>query len=264
MVWLSFQKGLINSLSDHLKNHLRPPYLEACLSFFLFFLGCFVGAIFGAIFQWVFGQVLMVHILYMSPPPKLTPAKQRAALNKLKVKVKTSAKYLGVYLTRKGSTSTDITQRIHRGRSGFEKLHKFWRHSNITKTWKLQVFNTVFVPMFTYSTESAFIEHTDMQKLDAFQEQCLHKILNEKSTCYTKVLDPSQPTLSNNQIMQLSQQIPISQSILAIQLKFLGHVLRGTTEDLETDICFTRTPWFTEEDCRGTVSGKVNLRSHGS
>ena len=171
----------------------------------------------------------------------LSPAKQRTALNKLKVKVKQSAKYLGVYITPKASNSTDISQRIHRGRAGFDKLHKFWRHSNITKAWKIQVFNTVFIPMLTYATESAHLTPTDLAKLDSFQAQCLRKIDNKKSTYFTKVLDPSQTTHTNQDILSYTKQIPISQTILALQLKFLGHVLRGSSTDLETDICFTKT-----------------------
>ena len=141
-------------------------------------------------------------------------------MEKLKVKVKPSAKYLGVYLTPKGNNSTDIAQRIHRGRAGFEKLHKFWRHSNITQAWKMQVFNQVFIPMLTYGTESAYISPSDMQKLDAFQAQCLRKILNKKSTYFTKVLDPTQTTFTNQHIILWGKRKMIDLFVYLYPLSF--------------------------------------------
>ena len=133
----------------------------------------------------------------------------------------------------------DITARIQKGRSGFKQLHKFWRHTNISTAWKLKVFNTVFVPMLTYSMESAALTEKNLHRLDAFQAQCLRKILNHKATYYTTVLNPTATTYHNTDIIKEANTPTISQHIQKLQLKFLGHVLRGSQDDLHTQICFT-------------------------
>ena len=98
--------------------------------------------------------------------------------------------------------------------------------------------------------ESACLSQHNFHRLDAFQAQCLRKILNIKATYFTEVLDPSTQTITNTQVIQQSKMPTISQTITALQLKFLGHVLRGSQEDLSTQICFTRA-WI----YRGGLTG---------
>jgi len=184
-----------------------------------------------------FKTVLSPHTLTGTTPPKQVQAKHQA-------------KYLGVIITPQskhpqtgkyqGYHDKDITARLQKGRDGFKKLHKFWRHTNIPQSWKMQVFRTVFVPMLTYGMESACLTQHNFNRLDAFQAQSLRKILNIKATYYTEVLDPTATTVHNSTVIQLAKMPTISQTITALQLKFLGHILRGSQEDLETQVCFTR------------------------
>ena len=94
--------------------------------------------------------------------------------------------------------------------------------------------------MLTYGMESACLTQHNFHRLDAFQAQCLRKILNIKATYYTEVLDPTAPTVTNSQVIQQANMPTITNIITAQQLKFLGHVLRGSQEDLCTQVCFTQ------------------------
>ena len=117
-------------------------------------------------------------------------------------KVKKQAKYLGVLITEDTSTHNDIRARIAKAKAGFETLQRFWKNSNITKKWKLRVFQACFVPVLTYGMGSASIAPSDHRALVGFRAQCLRSILNIKSTYYTKVLDPHATIYTHMQVIQ--------------------------------------------------------------
>ena len=160
-------------------------------------------------------------------------------------------------VTSDGSNHTDVRARINRGRAGFAKLHKFWRHTDISTAWKQRVFNAVFLPMLTYGMESACLTQASLQSLDAFQAQRMRYIHNIKSTYYTKVLNPTTTTHSNAQVLHIAKTPTISQHIQHLQLQYLGHILRGNPDSLETDVCFTQAMVY-----RGGMKGDGIRKGH--
>ena len=123
------------------------------------------------------------------------------------------AKYLGVILRDDCSTFADINARIGKVRAGFKKLQQFWRHTNITQHFKLKIYKATFIPMLTYGLESAAITQSQFNRLNAIHSNCIRKILNIKATYYTEVLDPSQPTYTNTQVLQQAH-MPTLQAII--------------------------------------------------
>ena len=156
------------------------------------------------------------------------------------VQNKTQAKYLGVILRDDGKTHTDVRSRVAKAREGFKQLHKFWRHTNINKQWKLRVYRAIFIPMITNGMESAALTETSKKQLNAFHHSSLRKIFNIKSTFYTKVLDTTKPTVTNEQVLKRAHTAPLSDYILSQQLKLFGHVLRAGQETIEHSVCFTK------------------------
>ena len=177
------------------------------------------------------------------------------------VKVKQTARYLGVILRADGFTHTDVAARIGKARAGYKKLHSFWRHADIPRSWKLKVFSTVFTPMLTYGMESASLTAIDLQRLDGFQAECMRKIHSIKTTYYTKILDPSQPTLTNQQVLLQTKQTPLSHHIHSMQIKYLGHVLRANPDNLEYDIFLTGALNYRAGTCN-SGSRRGRSRSH--
>ena len=151
------------------------------------------------------------------------------------------AKYLGVILRDDCSTLTDINARIGKVRSGFKKLQQFWRHTNITQHFKLRIYKATFIPMLTYGMESATLTQPHANKLNAFHTQRLRKILGRKSTYYTEVLDPTQPTVNNQAIHDQTSIPPLTAIIATQQLKLLGHILREPTSELTRNVSFTKS-----------------------
>jgi len=171
--------------------------------------------------------------------PPTTPQQRTKHLKSLTVKVKTQARYLGVYIRQDCSTHTDVNSRLGKARAAFNKLHLFWRHSNLTVPWKLKVYKATFIPMVTYGMESATLTQPQSNKLNAFHCQCLRKILNHKATYYTEVLDPTAHTVTNQAILEEANIPLITDIITSQQLKFLGHILREPKSELTRNVCFT-------------------------
>ena len=131
-----------------------------------------------------------------------------------------------------------------KAKAGFKTLQRFWTNNNITKKWKLRVFQACFVPVLTHGVESASIAPADHRALVGVQAQCLRSIYNIKSTYYTKVLDPHATTYTHMQVIQQAKMPTITATIHKAQLKFFGHVLRTNFNShpiaLEGDIVFSR------------------------
>ena len=149
------------------------------------------------------------------------------------------AKYLGVMLSRNGSCRKDVTERLAKARKHFNTLHHFWRHTGLPIHWKLRIYNAVFAPMLVYGMVSAALTQADLHRLESFHSKALRKMRRVPATFYTKVLDSSQPTISNQQLRQQASQPPLTHYIHRAQLKLFGHILRAPAKCLERDCCFT-------------------------
>ena len=136
-------------------------------------------------------------------------------------------------------THTDIICRIGKARTAFNKLQTFWKHTDINIPWKLKVYKSTFIPMLTYGMDSATLTQPQVKRLEAFHAQCIRKILTHKATYYTKVLDESQPTVTNLQVLTEAKVPRITNTIYKQQQKLLGHILRASDSDLTKNVSFT-------------------------
>ena len=156
------------------------------------------------------------------------------------VKETEHAKYLGVILSRNGTARKDVNERLAKARKHFSTLHHFWRHSGLPVHWKLRIYNAVFIPMLTYGMESASLSQHDLHRLEAFHSKALRKMHRIPATFYTKILEPTQPTTTNQQLREQTSQPPLTHHIHRAQLKLFGHILRAQDKCLERDCCSTK------------------------
>ena len=68
----------------------------------------------------------------------------------------------------------------------------------------------------------------------------LRKMHRIPATFYTKILEPTQPTTTNQQLREQTSQPPLTHHIHRAQLKLFGHILRAQDKCLERDFCFTK------------------------
>ena len=149
------------------------------------------------------------------------------------------AKYLGLTVDRRGRMKADLTARLGRAQATLNMLAKFWSHSDINRQWKLRVYSAVIVPMIAYGLHTVRLVSTEERKIDAFHHRALRKVMGIKATYFTEVLEPHRKTWTNKEVREEAGLPLLTEIIRAQRLRLLGHVLRGTQEQLEHSVCFT-------------------------
>jgi hypothetical protein len=88
--------------------------------------------------------------------------------------------------------------------------------------------------------ESAALTEASKQQINAFHHSSIRQILNIKSTHYTKILDTTKTTVTNEQALRQAHIAPLSLYILSQQLKLFGDILRAGQESPEHSVCFAQ------------------------
>ena len=122
------------------------------------------------------------------------------------VQVKHEAVYLGSLLSSDGRPMRELTRRLGEASGLFEKLAHVWKHANIAKARKLQIFDACIMPKLVYSLESLWLLKVGRDRLDPSYARCLRRILDVRSSFVSRV--------SNNSILQSAGRHPLSQTLL--------------------------------------------------
>ena len=85
--------------------------------------------------------------------------------------------YLGAIVNKTGGAEQDITARVGKARSSFNKLTKVWKSSQYGIRTKTRIFNSNVLTVLLYGSETWRMTERDEDKLDSFQHKCLRKIL---------------------------------------------------------------------------------------
>ena len=65
--------------------------------------------------------------------------------------------YLGGLITCDGRVSRELNRRVSEGRSILIKLRQLWTHANLSRKWKLQIFNACVTSKVMYALESIWL-----------------------------------------------------------------------------------------------------------
>ena len=142
------------------------------------------------------------------------------------VKQKTTLKYLGSLLCSDGRIGTELNHRLGNARADFNMLCKVWAHAGLSKKRKLEIYNACIVSKLMYCLSTAWLNKSDLRKLDAFHVRCLRRLSGIKPSFISRV--------SNVEVLsQLKCQL-LSCTLLQQQLNYIsnlarqrqGHVLR--------------------------------------
>ena len=159
----------------------------------------------------------------------------------LKVVGPQGARYLGAQITPDGRSHREVGIRIGKATAGFKAVSAFWRNTNISTGWKLRIYKMTFLPMLLYGLESAPLTASDLHRLNLFHHRSLRRVLNIKSTYYTKILDPTKYTHTNEEVRNLAQIDTITEILSQRRMTLLGHVLRAPQTDLMHNVCFSKS-----------------------
>jgi hypothetical protein len=76
------------------------------------------------------------------------------------VKRVNTAIYLGITCNEKATQTPNLNKRLGAASEQFNRLHLFWRHTNIPQKMKIRFFKQIFYPMVLYGLEYSAITPT--------------------------------------------------------------------------------------------------------
>ena len=160
--------------------------------------------------------------------------------------------YLGGTITATASREAEISSRMTKALATCQKLKIFWRKTNASIAWKIQVYNAVIISQLVYGLNTLNITPAIKARLDAFHMRGLRYILNIDHSYYSHVtneevinkmnlaLNEADVTMSweqfrmdkelNNEHYKSTKLV--GDIILDRQMTLLGHVLRLPTSHI--------------------------------
>ena len=133
------------------------------------------------------------------------------------IKCKDDIIYLGGLLAANGDLYREITRRIGEATGIFNTLEMVWKHTNISKKKKIEIFQACCVSKLLYGVESIICKCAERAKLDSWFCRCLRKILGIPHSFISRV--------SNQIILDKAQMIPLSYQVFARQLQLYGRII---------------------------------------
>ena len=144
-----------------------------------------------------------------------------------------------------GRPRTELTRRLGEATSSFHRLVSVWKHANLPRSRKLEVFDACVISKMLYSLESCWLLQADRDKLDAFQARCLWKICGTQPSFYSRV--------PNKAVLASTNQLTLSKQLLAKQLHLYGKIARLGKQSYLRQLLF-------EQDSLTPKLAVVNLR----
>ena len=124
--------------------------------------------------------------------------------------------YLGSLLTCCGRAAPSISRRLGEARASFLKLQRVWRHANITKHRKIEIYLSCVVSKLLYSLECETLRLSDRKRIDAFHYRCLRSICRIPHSMISHI--------SNAQVLQTAGTSSLSGTLQTRQLALFGRI----------------------------------------
>lgn len=130
-------------------------------------------------------------------------------------------KYLGAYLTKNGTSQTELRTRIATATTAMVKLEHIWKSTNISFKTKHRLYQSLVVSIFLYGCEAWTITAADEKKIIAFENKQHRKLLGitwreRKTNEFVK-----------DQIRRLiGVQEPLLATVKRRKLTYFGHSMR--------------------------------------
>ena len=103
------------------------------------------------------------------------------------IETKHSMVYLGSLLSSDGKIMSEISRRLGMARKDFEVLHSIWKHSSLSKAWKIHIFEACIISKLLYGLVTAVLNKAERARLDGFQARCFRRILKIPPSYYSRI-----------------------------------------------------------------------------
>jgi len=131
--------------------------------------------------------------------------------------------YLCSSVDASGGNDSDIRRRIELARTCMKSLDRgIWR-SSISLVTKLRLYSVYILPVLLYGSDTWSVTEASRQRLDAFDQWCLRRILRVPYTATAHV--------TNVSVRSQTDQPPVSSPIQQRRLKLFGHIARAAASE---------------------------------
>ena len=94
-----------------------------------------------------------------------------------------------------------------------------WRHSSLSRTKKISIFNVTIVSKLTHGLATALLKTAERRSLNGFQNCCLRAIWGITPVCVSRV--------SNKTVLATTGQVPLTHHLAKQQLLHYGKAARA-------------------------------------
>ena len=102
------------------------------------------------------------------------------------------------------------------GRALCRTLNELWAHANMSRKWKLQIFNACIISKVMYALKSLCLLKNDKMRINAFHCACLRKIVGVLPSYYSRV--------TNESILTTSCQVRLSVQLENRQMRLFEKI----------------------------------------
>ena len=120
--------------------------------------------------------------------------------------------YLGATVSKEGGIDKEIRRRLGHFRVAYDKPHKIWSSSQLSRRTKLKIFKSNVISVLLYGSETWKMNIGDENLIDTFLSKIMRIYMPVKMT--------------NERVRELSEMDKISTVIKMRRWKWIGHVLR--------------------------------------
>ena len=151
-----------------------------------------------------------------------TPNEDPIQLEQERLEDVDSFTYLGSVVDQQGGSDADIKARLGKARTAFIKLKNVWSSSSLRLRTKLRIFKSNVQSVLLYAAVTWRTTDTTTQKVQAFVNSCLRRIL--------RIHWPN--TISNKDLWEQTGSSLIGMEIKKRRWNWIGHTLRKPTNNV--------------------------------
>jgi len=111
-----------------------------------------------------------------------------------------------------GGTEEDVASTIRKANGVFVQLYPVWRKLNVSKEFKIRIFNTNVKSVLLYACETLKTTNKKTRRLQIFVNKCLRPITNIKWT----------DLITNEELWRIAHQKSIENQIKRIKWNWIG------------------------------------------
>ena len=146
------------------------------------------------------------------------------------IAAKSELSYLGTMVNGDGRIGKELARRLGAAHSDFRALVRLWRHTSVRRVREMEIFNAVIASRLLYGLSSAWLNIAERRRLDGFQNRCLRAVCGIAPSFVSRV--------SNQHVLDVASQMPLSKSLIKQQLTLFGKVARLPNESLLREVTF--------------------------